>query len=302
MIKKLVFLSLSLAVGALCVSLIVPSTIKLEPKAKHVILIGADGLGSYAFEKGKFPNIREMMKKGSYSLKARAVLPSSSAVNWMSMLTGSPPEMHGFTTWGSETPEIPSRVLNENGIYPSIFNVIREQKPMTKTAAFYTWGGIEHLIDNAVIDRISNPETDASTFNKAFEYIRTEKPLFTFIHVDEPDHTGHAIGHDTPEYYAAAEGIDSLLGEFIQKLDEENILDDCIILFTADHGGKGKGHGGKTLVEMEIPWIIYGKNVKAKGEIEDAIITYDTGATLAYALGLKAPDYWRGKAMEKLFK
>ena len=302
MMKKGPRFKLFVVFSALCVSFFLPNCILAQAKAKHVILIGADGLGSYAFEKGKFPNIRKLMAKGSYSLQARAVLPSSSAVNWMSMLTGSPPELHGYTTWGSETPEIPSRVLSKGGIYPSIFNVIREQKPLAKTAAFYTWGGIEHLIDNSVIDKISNPETDASTFNKAFDYILAEKPLFTFIHVDEPDHTGHVIGHDTPEYYAAAEGIDSLLGDFLQKLDQENILSDCIILFTSDHGGKGKGHGGKTLVEMEIPWILFGKKVKSKKQIDDAIITYDTGATLVYALGLEAPNYWRGRAFEKLFK
>jgi predicted AlkP superfamily phosphohydrolase/phosphomutase len=39
-----------------------------------------------------------MMENGSYTLKMRSVLPSSSAVNWASMFMGAGPELHGYTT------------------------------------------------------------------------------------------------------------------------------------------------------------------------------------------------------------
>ena len=57
---------------------------------KHVILIGMDGLGAYAMEKADNPVMKQMMAGGSWTLKARSVLPSSSAVNWASMSVGSP--------------------------------------------------------------------------------------------------------------------------------------------------------------------------------------------------------------------
>ena len=83
-----------------------------------------------------------------WSLKARAVLPSSSAVNWASMIMGSGPELHGFTEWGSKTPELPSRVLGEeSGLYPSIFSLVEKQLPERKTGVFYTWGGIGYLFE-----------------------------------------------------------------------------------------------------------------------------------------------------------
>src|SRR5690625_7158125 len=74
------------------------------------------------------PNLKKMIENGSHTLKARTVLPSSSAVNWASMLMGSGPTMHGYTEWGSKTPEIPSAVLSPYGKYPSVFSLIREQK------------------------------------------------------------------------------------------------------------------------------------------------------------------------------
>ena len=79
-------------------------------------------------------------------------------------------------------------------------------------------------------------------------------------------------------------------------------MDDTVIIFSSDHGGIGKGHGGKTLAEMEIPWIIYGANIPANGELKSSIVTYDTAATIAYVLGLKTPDFWRGKPVMEAFK
>lgn len=63
------------------------------------------------------PNVKSLMAEGCYTLQKRAVLPSSSAVNWATMFMGACPELHGYTTWGSRTPEIPSRVVSKNNIF-----------------------------------------------------------------------------------------------------------------------------------------------------------------------------------------
>ncbi|NNK76730.1 MAG: alkaline phosphatase, partial [Maribacter sp.] len=126
-------------------------------------------------------------------------------------------------------------------------------------------------------------------------------PALTFIHFDEPDGAGHSIGHDTPEYYQAIEIIDGLVGTILNELTANGMLEDTVIIFSSDHGGIEKGHGGKTLLEVEIPWIIYGKNIPAKGALDESIVTYDTAATIAYLLGLEAPECWRGKPVLKAF-
>ncbi len=43
------------------------------PLAKHVVLIGSDGFGAYAFKNAKVPNLRRMTEQGAYSLKAPEV-------------------------------------------------------------------------------------------------------------------------------------------------------------------------------------------------------------------------------------
>lgn len=275
---------------------------KNKPLAKHVILIGSDGFGAYAFDKAKVPNLRKLMKKGAYSLEARSVLPSSSAVNWASMIMGSGPELHGYTEWGSKTPEVPSKVIGKGGIYPSVICLIDEQMPDAKKGVAYSWGGIQYLFERSMSDLDYNGKTDEETMNKALDFITKEKPVFTFIHFDQPDGAGHNIGHDTPAYYKEVEKIDGLVGEIVKTLKKEKMLDDTIIIFSSDHGGIDKGHGGKTLLEVEIPWIIYGKNVPAQGELDTSIVTYDTASTIACILGLKQPDFWRGVPVKSALK
>lgn len=48
------------------------------------------------------------------------------------MFMGAGPELHGYTEWGSKTPELPSRELNQHGIFPTIFKycgmLLRKQR------------------------------------------------------------------------------------------------------------------------------------------------------------------------------
>lgn len=270
---------------------------------KHVILIGSDGLGAYAFEKAKVPNMRKMMQGGAYSLEARAVLPSSSAVNWASMIMGSGSELHGYTEWGSKTPEIESKVVGEEGIYPTIFSLVDKQLPDEKKGAVYTWGGIGYLFEKPLMDIDHHGETDVETVSVAMDFFNKEKPAMTFIHLSHPDNELHGVGHDTPEYYDAVEEVDRLVGVILTDLEKSGLIDETVIILSSDHGGVGTGHGGKSLLEVEIPWIIYGHGIpQIGGSLKSSIVTYDTGATIAYLLGIKMPQVWTGRPVMEVFE
>ena len=98
-------------------------------KAEHVIFIGLDGWGSFSVENADMPNVKALMAEGCYTLQKRAVLPSSSAVNWATMFMGANPEVHGHTQWNSYTPEIPSYQILKNGKFPTVFQLIDEKYP-----------------------------------------------------------------------------------------------------------------------------------------------------------------------------
>lgn len=270
---------------------------------KHVILIGMDGFGAYCFPHVDNPNMKQMMQDGAWTLKARSVLPSSSAVNWASMVMGAGPEIHGYTEWDSRKPELPSRELDQYGMFPSIYTLLREQKPKAEIGVIYSWDGIGYLFPKAAVNKdLGTHDNDSLATAASVTYIKEKKPDFLFIHFDEPDGTGHNIGHNIQPYFDQVAKNDVLLGKILQAVKDAGMWDNTIILLTADHGGIKKGHGGKTMEEMQIPWIIRGPGVAKNKEISGSVMTYDTAATLAWIFGLKTPQVWIGRPVKDAFK
>lgn len=190
------------------------------------------------------------------------------------------------------------------GVFPGIFGLLKQQKPQYKSAVIYNWGGIDYLFEKKAVDIVIHDDEAGGDFfaDTAAAIIKKEKPNLTFIHLSEPDGVGHNIGHRTPEYYEELKRVDRRIGTIVQSVKDAGIEKETIIMISADHGGKGKGHGGKSLDEVLIPWIINGPKVRSGNEITDVIITYDTAATLAYIFGLKVPQAWRGKPVTAVFK
>jgi len=270
---------------------------------KHVILVGMDGLGAYSFAKADNPNMKQMMQDGAYTLRARSVLPSSSAVNWASMVMGAGPELHGYTEWDSKKPDLPSRELDQYNMFPSIYTILRQQKPTAEIGVIYSWDGIGYLFPKEAVNHsVACHDNDSLATAAAVDYIKTKHPDLLFIHFDEPDGTGHNIGHDTPAYYEQVHKNDLRLGQILQAVKDAGMWDNTIVLLTADHGGIKKGHGGKTMEEMQIPWIIRGPGIAKNHEIRNSVMTYDTAATLAWIFGLKTPAVWTGRPVTEAFK
>lgn len=275
-------------------------------KAKHVVMIGLDGWGAYSVEKADMPNVKKLMANGSYTLKKRSVLPSSSAVNWASMYMGAGPELHGYTDWGSQTPDLPSRVVDEDGIFPTVFGLLHRAAPKAEIGCLYEWGGIRYVVDTLALN-YEKHVTEASkepqaTVRYAVDYIKKAKPTLVNIVWDEPDHVGHAEGHDTPAYYAKLAELDGYIGQVIEAVKEAGMLDETIFIVTADHGGIEKGHGGKTMQEMETAFIISGKGVKKGYNFEESMMQFDVASTIAYMFGLDQPQVWIGRPMVQVFK
>jgi predicted AlkP superfamily pyrophosphatase or phosphodiesterase len=254
-------------------------------------------------QKAKTPSMDSLMRRGAYTLRARGVMPTSSSPNWASMLMGAGPEQHGVTSnaWRPDKFELAPTAVGSGGIFPTIFSVLREQQPSAVIACFHDWSGFGILFEREVPDVIEDTDGPVNTTERAVAYFKAKQPNFTFIHLDHIDHAGHAYGHGTPEYYKSVEEADRLIGETIQGLEAAGMLEQTILIITSDHGGVGKGHGGATTAEVEIPWIIAGPGVASAKELTSFVNTYDTAATVAYIFGLTAPDCWIAKPVLEAF-
>ena len=279
------------------------------PMAKHVVMIGLDAWGSYSMPKADMPTVRMLMNNGAWTLQKRAELPSYSAINWASMFMGSCHELHGYCDWGSKTPELPSRVVLKNGIFPTIFQLVRDQYPQAEIGVITEWDGIKYVVDSLSVnylsanyDYINDREAKEKVCVEAENYIKEKKPDFFFVYFAEPDYTGHVVGHDTPEYYDVLALHDKYIARVIKAVADAGMLEETIFVVTSDHGGINKGHGGNTLQEMETPLIFVGKNIRQGHEITESVLQYDVAATLAHIFGITPPQVWIGRPLLSIFE
>jgi len=279
-------------------------------KIDHVIVIGVDGMSPDGVLKAETPTIDSILKVAAYTWKCEAVLPTSSSPNWASMIMGAGPDKHGVTSnaWmpNKQTIELQCQGTNgsgkPSGMWPTVFGELKRQRPDSKIACFNDWLAFNRLFEKGVTDRQRDANLLQAAFgkgylgiaNKAARYFKKQKPTFMFVHLDLVDHAGHHDGHGTPQYYAAVAETDRMIRKIVEAVKASGVSERTVILITADHGGIGHGHGGDTPEERLVPWILTGTGV-VNGELQAEVKTYDTAATLAYLLGIKAPDCWVGK-------
>ncbi len=265
------------------------------PATTHVVVIGVDGLSPLGIEHASTPNLDAMMRRGSYSMTARAVFPTSSSSNWASMIMGAGPESHGVTSnsWERNTALVaPVTTGIDQELFPTIFGVTREQRPDARIAVIYDWSGFGRLFEATATDINIDADGPDNAIDTAINALRDNTPDLTFVHLDHVDHAGHRYGWHTPPYFMAVEHADQLIGRLLTALDELDLDESTIVLVTSDHGGVGQGHGGESMDELEIPWIIAGPGIAAGRRIDAPISTCDTAPTVAMLLGIDAPRAW----------
>jgi predicted AlkP superfamily pyrophosphatase or phosphodiesterase len=286
---------------------LIPSSIEAgntKWKAHHVIIFGLDGWAAHNFSQENIPNIKGVMKNGSYTLKKRSVLPSISTVNWASMFMGVGPELHGYTN-NTKLPDLPSRVVNKDNIFPTIFSVFREQYPKAEIGCFYQWDGIKYVLDTLALNKNKQFAEDMKSSpvlcEAAEKYIKEEHPNLALFYFAFPDDIGHSSGWYSNEYNKALEELDGYIGRIVKAVKDAGILDDTIFIITSDHGGHDNTHGTQSMLDMETPFIIYGKDIKRNHEIQSSMMQFDVAATIAYIFNLKQPQVWIGRPMKEVF-
>ena len=272
-------------------------------KTDHVVVIGVDGLSTDGVLKAETPMLDSLMKNGAFTLHARPVLPSSSSPNWASMIMGANTEQHGITSngWEKFDHQLPPIVETQQGTFPTIFSLFKDQRSDAVVGAIYDWDGFGRLFEKSDVDFDIDGDSEDGTTTDAVTYIKEHRPQFTFVHLDHVDHAGHALGHGSPGYYASVRKADSLIAGIIKATKDAGIFENTMFLVCSDHGGIGFGHGGESPAEMTIPFILFGKGIKKGYTIEEAVYQYDNAATAAYAMGLERPQAWIGRPAKGAF-
>jgi predicted AlkP superfamily pyrophosphatase or phosphodiesterase len=288
-------ISFSFLLAAMCAGYAAAAVVE------HVVVIGVDALGPIGIEKAETPHLDALIAKGAHTFEARSVMPTSSSPCWASMIMGAGPEQHGILSndWPLPKGFLKPTATGHKSMFPTMFYVLRQARPDIVTAVVYDWGGFARLYERDLVDVNIDGDGAEDTAVQAAAVIRERKPALTFVHLDHVDHALHQDGFASEPYFREVEKADALIGKILAAVEAAGIAATTAVIVAADHGGDGKSHGGTSLAEMTIPWIIAGPGVAAGKTIDMPVNIYDTAVTVVHLLGVEPHPAWIGRPVVK---
>jgi predicted AlkP superfamily pyrophosphatase or phosphodiesterase len=301
---------------------------------ERLVVISVDGLRPDLLVRAYVPNIRGLMRSGSYTMWARTTAVSVTLPSHVSMMTGVIPKRHEID-WNRDLPLA-------RPVYPKGSTLLDLAKRHGYTTAMVAgkskfelferpgsldWCWVAPKDEGAAATgptskpgaREVSPEeewpegskkgkaggvVDGVVAEKAAFFLRNYRPGVTFVHLPNVDNVGHGRGWGTPEQIVAVEGADAAVGTLLRALRETGAIDSTLIILSADHGGAGRTHGPDDPRSRHIPWIASGPGVRRDYDLTRhpnlVVNTEDTFATGCYFLGLRHSPRIDGKAVREI--
>jgi len=269
-----------------------------KPDIQRVVLVSIDGLRPDAINKSNASNLYKLSRNSLYFPLARTIQRSVTLPSHTSMLTGLDVTQHKVTKNKSLPGYLP---------FPTVLTMLKQQGK--STAAFYSKKKLNHLLPPDSVDYLYGTNHDGVGYHQtnandlAAEFARTWNEQgynMTFIHIREPDSTGHKHGWMSPEYLnQAVPAADAAIGTIYNSILNSQHADNTLLIITADHGGKDKTHWYERPEDLTIPWMAIHPGIKAETVNNSQVIIYDTTPTILYLLGMPVPADLDGKIIKQ---
>lgn len=288
----------------------------LDPKtprlAERVVLVIVDGLRLDASrEMEQLGRLRERGVDG----QARSHYPTWSRPNYVTILTGVPPQASGVRTNRHYTPVMLDTLMDraraahlrtawagEFSPMPALF--LRAADPFQQ--AMLVAVDIDAMLSTQFDELPIMPELELrSPFDDArytpwpgglVDALRGQLSLDFDLHVvliSVVDNAGHREGADSDDYRAAVQVADRTLRRVAPKFD----LDRDAVIVIADHGHTDSGgHGGIEPEVVTVPLVMAGAGIRAGAVPRDARLI-DVAPTVAALLGMPAPGHGLGRTL-----
>src|SRR5690606_37124720 len=113
---------------------------------------------------------------------------------------------------------------------------------------------------------------------------------------------GPVTRSDLANYYHEVSRVDHYLGELIQELDRQDLLDNTYIIFMSDNGSPFPRNKSRLYDSgIKTPFIVYGPNV-AVGHNNTLVSTLDIAPTLLDLAGVAATDGTQGRSFRPVLE
>jgi predicted AlkP superfamily pyrophosphatase or phosphodiesterase len=278
-------------------------TTRPVPAIRRALIISVDGLRPDVVLRADAPRIRGLVEGGSFTFWARTTAQSSTLPTHVSLLTGCTPEVHAIL-WNGDLP-LSQPVYPRS---PTLFELAK--KAGYSTALVAGKSKFDFLNKPGTIDFAYFPDEpkseDAAVTRHAVDVLRQHKPDVMFVHFPGADVVGHAKGWGTREQLAAIASIDRCVGEIIDTMAQQKLLDSTVIFLTADHGGAGRTHGPDDPRSRHIPWIANGPGIRQGYDLtmnrELVVDVYDTFNCVCKLLDIPVTRKVNGKFIEDILE
>ena len=255
---------------------------------QKVILICIDGVRADGLMKCENPFIYEMMKRGSYTLEGRSVVPPVTLPCHMSIFHSVPPERHGTTT----NTYVPM-VRPIDGLFEQI------KKAGGRSSMYYGWEKMRDVASPGCLRHAefiwvkSSEYSDRMLADSALTYIKKESPDFVFLYMPQTDEEGHDNGWMSEPYLQCIKKAIDNVKRVLEEVDNE-----YTVIVTTDHGGHDRTHGLEIPEDMTIPMFFIGPDFEAGKEIS-GISLLDLTPTIAELMGIPKVPEWEGQSIVK---
>lgn len=257
-------------------------------------MVSVDGLRPAEIDQllagGELPNFARLRAEGVWTHNARADYSATETVpNHVSMATGrqvAGAEGHNYTSNGNPSP---ATTLHSNrGSYvASVFDVAHDHglttafhrsksKLVILNQSYTLTAGAEDVTgeDNGRakidVERFVDTGGQSAALVTQLEADLLAAPLqLTFVHLVDPDVSGHSPGWGTSGYLDAVRRIDAYLGRLLVLIeDDAAYAGRSTLIVTSDHGGSGGSHTDEENPDnYTVPFYVWGADVPVPGDL-----------------------------------
>lgn len=213
-----------------------------------VILMSMDGFRHGYHLKGETPNIRRVMREGTWAEDGMfPSFPSLTFPSHYSMATGLLPATHGIIANTFRDPANHSAVFTQGTTDPKwwlgepIWETVTRQGLRAGTV-FWPGADVSRPYWPCPSD-YCNPYNFSMPFEERVDRVLAWldlppplRPSLITLYVEEPDESGHAEGPDSPAVEAAVAAADGVVGRLMEGLDMRRITNDVNLILVSDHG------------------------------------------------------------------
>ncbi|MBD3182663.1 PglZ domain-containing protein [Candidatus Poribacteria bacterium] len=204
-----------------------------------LVVVDAFGVSTWKRFRDFTPNFNLIVHQ--HLLHIRSVLPAKTPVNFATMVTGAPSDVHAI------------RDRTQPLEVETLFHVLSE--PGMKSAAVGRESSTVGVLLSKFADYkcIASTNTDEELLSMGIEMVKEENPEFMIMQLLDIDETGHKFGLKGPQIEKAVADVDRHLGELMPVLAEMGYG----LIILADHGAhqvdKMATHDGSVDDDLIVP-------------------------------------------------